>query len=144
MRIFYSLLVCGLSGVFYSTLVHAGIVTAKSTLPRGTIIQADDLDVVASKDENTEDILSVYVGKELKRTVSSGYKLNPAYVGKPVTVRRNSRVNMVYKMGALEISAWGRALEEGGIGDIITVMNLESRQKVQGMISETGTIRVGL
>lgn len=130
--------------VFSADFALAGTVTAKTTLQRGTIIEADDLHVKISAGETAEDVLSAYVGKELKRSVAVGYKINPAYVGKPVTVRRNSRVTMIYRAGALEISAWGRALDEGGVGDIITIMNLESRKKVQGRISKSGSVEVGL
>ena len=88
--------------------------------------------------------MSDYVGKELKRSITKGYKLNPAYVGNPVVVRRNSRVNMIYRVGAMELSAWGRALDEGGAGDIISIMNLDSRKRVQGRVLESGRVEVGL
>ena len=139
----YGFAVCAVLGLMAAIPAMAGTVLAKSTLQRGSIIQAGDLKVEASAGQNPDEMLNAYVGKELKRTVAAGYRLNPAYVGKPVTVRRNARVSMMYKAGALEITAWGRALEEGGVGDVITIMNLGSRQKVQGRIMASGTVEVG-
>ena len=120
----------------------AAIVTANTTLQRGVVIQAEDLTIKTAEGENREVILGTYLGKELKRTVYAGYKINPGYVGNPVLVKRNSRVNMIYRFGRLEINAWGRALDEGGAGDTISIMNLESRKRIQGKILPSGIIEV--
>lgn len=122
---------------------YAASVTANVNLPRGSIIKQKDIDIKTASGESRDDVVSSYVGKELKRTIPKGYKLNPAYVGNPILVRRNARVNMIYRIGAMELSAWGRALGEGGTGDIISVMNLDSRKRVQGRILESGRIEVG-
>lgn len=122
----------------------AATVTANVNLPRGTVIQAEDITIKPRANENHDDILQSYLGMELKRSVYEGYKLNPSYVGKPVIVRRNARVNMIYKSGILEISAWGRAMEAGGEGDVISIMNLDSRKRVQGRILPSGAVEVGL
>lgn len=129
--------------VFFIALpAYGATVTASVTLPRGTVLSETDIIVETADDKTRADILTKYVGKELKRTVYEGYRLNPAYVGKPVLVKRNSRVSMIYRMGSMEITAWGRALEEGGAGDVINIMNLQSRKKVMGQITEAGTIKV--
>lgn len=122
--------------------VNAASVTANETLKRGSIITAADINIKPAEGEVREDIMRSYLGKELKRTIYAGYKINPAYVGEPIVVKRNERVNMVYRFGNMEISAWGRALDEGSTDDIITIMNLESRKKVQGRILASGIIEV--
>lgn len=124
-------------------LASAANVTANVNLPRGTIIAQHDIDIKTSSGEVRSEVASAYIGKEVKRSIPKGYKLNPAYVGNPIVVRRNARVNMIYRFGALELSAWGRALDEGGTGDTIRVMNLDSRKRVQGRILESGRIEVG-
>lgn len=123
---------------------YGASVTANANLQRGSVIQAGDITVKTRAGESREDVLETYVGMELKRSVYEGYKLNPAYVGKPILVKRNSRVSMIYKAGPLQISAWGRALDEGGVGDVISIMNLDSRKRVQGRILESGSVEVGL
>jgi len=86
--------------------------------------------------------LQSFVGMELKRAVYAGHKINMGFVGAPILVRRNSRVKMIYRLGRLEINAWGRALDEGGAGDVISIMNLESRKRIQGKILPSGIIEV--
>ena len=120
----------------------AGTVTANSTLKRGDVLQARDLTIVVKDGEHRDDLLVDYVGKQVKRTIYAGHVLKPDFVGAPILVKRNSRVNMVYRFGRLEINAWGRALDEGSEGDMIDIMNLESRQRIQGIILASGLIEV--
>ena len=133
-----------LVGALTPLSASAASVTAKANLQRGSILNSDDIHIKVQAGESREEVMSAYVGKELKRSIAKGYKLAPGYVGNPVVVRRNSRVSMIYRAGGLEISAWGRALDEGGAGDIISIMNLDSRKRVQGRILESGSVEVGL
>ena len=128
--------------LFLASPAFAGPVTANQTLQRGDIIQPEDISIETDSGERVEDIMDDYVGMELKRTVYAGKKINAAHVGPPIIVKRNSRVSMIYRFGRLEINAWGRALDEGGEGDVITIMNLESRKRIQGTILPTGIIEV--
>lgn len=117
-------------------------VIATSTLKRGTIIKASDITLVSSQNQQDLARLDDFIGKELKRTVYEGKSIQNHQIGAPVLIRRNSRVSMTYTFGLLEISAWGRALNEGGEGEVINIMNLESRKKVTGVILPSGKIRV--
>lgn len=117
-------------------------VTANITLQRGHIIESGDIAVSSASTAPKHEVLGTYIGQQMRRTVYAGAKLNQSHIYKPVLVRRNTRVNMMYRIGRLEISAVGRAMDEGGDGDIITVMNLESKRRVQGLIRPDGSIEV--
>ena len=129
---------------FAALPAFAGEVLAKSTLVRGAIITSADIEVETSHGEDKNTVLAKFVGKQVKRTIYAGQKLNPNFVGAPILVRRNSRVTMVYKFGMLEISAFGRALDEGGAGDVISILNLDSRNRVSGVVNEAGIVEVNL
>jgi len=129
---------------FFPVPAFAATVTANDNLQRGTILRLEDLTVKTATGENRDDVLRAFIGMELKRSVYAGHKLNSAFVGTPIIVRRNSRVKMIYRLGRMEINAWGRALDEGGVGEVINVMNLESRKRIQGTILESGIIEVHL
>ena len=94
--------------------------------------------------EDSQQLHAKFVGKQVKRTIYSGQVINAGFVGAPILVRRNSRVTMIYKNGVLEISVFGRALDEGGAGDIVTVMNLNSRKRVSGIVRDSGIVEVQL
>lgn len=123
-----------------SSAALAVTVTANSTLPRGTQLSESDLTVKTTGSALRSDVLANYVGKELSRTVYNGTPIRRSDVKEPVLVKRNSQVSMVYRVGRLEITASGRAIQEGALGDRITVINSDSRKKVDGVV--TGRDRV--
>lgn len=120
----------------------ANNVTANTTLTRGTMIVSSDLSVETEDETERQALLSQYVGMSVIRTISSGSEIKPKDVAAPVQVKRNSTVKMIYRMGRLEISATGRALGEGRMGDIITVMNTDSRKRVEGRVTGMGIVEM--
>ncbi len=125
-----------------SMSAFANTVTAKTTLKRGSQISLQDIEIETNTVAEYERLASRYVGKAVLRTIRGGMTLEDRDVGEPIQVRRNSRVKMVYRMGRLEISATGRALDQGSMGDIISVMNLDSRKRVEGRVTGQGTVEM--
>ena len=95
--------------LFAASPAYAANVTANETLPRGRIISASDINIQPSEGEDRADILQSYLGKELKRTVYAGHKLSPNYVGNPILVKRNARVDLVIWKLAHGGARWMRA-----------------------------------
>jgi len=131
-----------ISALCLSAYSSAVTVTASSTLKRGSQLSASDLVIKDAGGVAKADILAEYVGKELARTIYNGSPIRQNDVKEPVMVRRNSRVNMIYRLGRLEITATGRALQEGALGDMVTVINLDSRKKVDGVVTARGTVEM--
>jgi flagella basal body P-ring formation protein FlgA len=120
----------------------AATVTANSTLSRGTMISSGDISVDVDGAEASQDVLAQYVGKELIRTIYTGTEIRERDVQEPVLVKRNSPVTMIYRVGRLEISTNGRALSEGAMGEIVRVMNMDSRQAVEGRVTALGVVEM--
>ena len=125
-----------------ATTAFASSVIAKSTMKRGSQITADDIKIHSDNDREYEALASQYVGMSVVRTISSGAVMRPRDVAEPVQVRRNSQVKMIYRMGRMEITATGRALGEGRLGEIISVMNIDSRKRVEGRVTGMGTVEM--
>lgn len=136
-KIFSLILLLGFSNI---GTANAADVTANVTLQRGHIIERSDIDV--SSEAASESLVRDYVGQEMQRTVYAGARLSLSHVDKPTLVKRNEQINMIYRVGRLEMTASGRALGEGGDGDIISVMNLDSKRRVQGLIRADGSVEV--
>lgn len=83
------------------------------------------------------------LGREARVALYAGRPIRAGDLGAPAIVDRNQRVALVYTSGGLAITAEGRALGRGGIGDDIRVMNLSSRSTVKGRIGPDGVVRVG-
>lgn len=114
-----------------------------SSLVASEVIRAGDL--VTPANASVDDIAAAsadtqLIGREAKRTI---------YAGQPVTldntrparlVTRNQIVTVKYIKGGLEISTTGRAMGEASLNEPVTVLNLQSRQMVQGIVQESGWV----
>lgn len=137
-----SLALLSTSLLFVSFNVSAAEVTASVLLRKGTIISDADVDIKLEDHEDFSVIRSAYIGQELRRTIYAGHKISHAYIGPPVVVKRNGNVTMVYIYGSMKLTAKGRALNGGAVGDTITVMNTGSRKKVYGIITGPEMVEV--
>lgn len=80
------------------------------------------------------------IGREVKRTVYIGQPITPDNTRAPRLVKRNQIVTVKYISGALEISTTGRAMSEAGQDEPVTVLNLQSRQMVHGIVQKDGWV----
>ncbi|NHK26325.1 flagellar basal body P-ring formation protein FlgA [Parvularcula flava] len=113
----------------------AADVMAVTTLERGRILSVSDIDIYPAAGEDPYMVHQAYVGKQLKRTVYAGSEISPMHLQEPVLVQRNAMVTMTYKFGTLTIVTSGRALGNGSTGELVDVMNLESRKTVRALVT---------
>lgn len=113
---------------------EAGEVTAKMTLRRGTLLNDTNVSLAQDAGETIADLRKNFIGRELNRTIYAGHTIDIAYVRAPTLIKRNAQINMVYTYGALQLTAKGKALQTGGEGDLISVMNLSSRKKISATV----------
>jgi len=142
MKTLSKLVILTVSASLLSTSAFAANVVAKTDMKRGTEISLSDLDIQVEQKEEYHLLASQFVGKAVRRTIRSGAVIKGRDVMEPIQVNRNSRVKMVYRVGRLEITATGRALDQGSMGDIISVMNLDSRKRVDGRVTGFGTVEM--
>ena len=82
------------------------------------------------------------IGQEAKVNLYAGRVIRASEIGAPAILERNQLVIMVYNIGLLSISAEGRVLDRAGVGELVRVMNLDSRLTVNGRVLFDGTIEV--
>lgn len=82
------------------------------------------------------------IGLSPRRMMSAGRLIRAGSVGAPIVVRRNRPVTLVYEDGPLMLAAGGRALQDGGVGDLVRVMNIASSAVVTGTITGPETVAV--
>ena len=120
----------------------ADTVTPTRTLRPGTIISASDLTVRDGLLPGMFDRVSDIVGQEARVALYAGRPIPFEAIGPPAIVNRNEIVPLYFDGGGLSITTEGRALERGGIGDRVRVMNLSSRATLFGFVQEDGSIKV--
>ncbi|MFO1185561.1 MAG: flagellar basal body P-ring formation chaperone FlgA [Bauldia sp.] len=122
------------------------VVTATRTLARGEIVGDGDVtltrlparQVVAGAAGAAADI----VGLSARRALQAGQPLVAGDFAPPILVNRGDMVHIVYRSGALSLSADGRALASGAKGSTISIMNLSSNRVIDGVVTASGTVEV--
>lgn len=112
----------------------------------GEIIEASDLTTIRlSLDRAGAGFIASadsLIGQSPRRQLSAGRLVQVGSVGAPIVVQRNRPVTLVYEDGALLLAARGRALQEGGVGDTVRVMNIASSTVVTGTVTGAETVSV--
>ena len=113
--------------------------TANDLLRTGDIITSEN---VSPEGDVWQDEHAVLLGREVRRTVYAGQQIRPQDTQSPRLVKRNQIVTLKYIRGGLEISLTGRAMGEAGLDESVPVLNLQSRQIVEGTVQAGGWIWV--
>ncbi|MEM6933306.1 MAG: flagellar basal body P-ring formation chaperone FlgA [Pseudomonadota bacterium] len=119
-----------------------GTLVAARMLPLGTVLSIDD--VAVSKDIKTGALMKSAdaIGRETRRTIFAGRPILRGDLRDVSLVRRNDIIELRYAQGNLTIRTDGRALDRGSAGETVSVMNLDSRLVVRGIVSGPGRVEV--
>jgi flagellar basal body P-ring formation protein FlgA len=122
------------------------VVCASRTLKKGEVIRDQDLNSVRKNVSNLpDDILTSTqkaIGKAVKHGVREGSSLKAWMLENPPVVDRGKIVTIVAESSCLKITTPGKALMEGGKGDLIAVQNLMSKKKIHAKILDDSTVSV--
>lgn len=134
-RLVFALLILGSASV-------ADVVTPTRTLRPGTLITAADLVVKDADQGGMFDRIDDVVGQEARVALYAGRPIPFDAIGPPALINRNEIVALHFQTAGLSITTEGRALERGGIGDRVRIMNLSSRATLFGFVQPDGSIKV--
>lgn len=119
---------------------------AAQDLKAGQIITADNILMKRVAQENSRTTVSLkkedLIGKELKKQLRSGQTLTANDVRSQVMVAKGKIVTLTFTKGGIMLSAQGKALESGGLGDTVRVMNSQSKSVVQGTVTGPETVSI--
>jgi flagella basal body P-ring formation protein FlgA len=122
--------------------VAAEVIVPIRTIPAQTVIAPGDVavsDLVVPGAIMDPDAV---IGMETRVALYPGRPIVAADLALPATVERNAVLPLVYASAGLLITTEGRALDRAGPGDVIRVMNLESRTTVTARIGADGAAYV--
>lgn len=88
------------------------------------------------------DRLDDLIGQSPRRPLAAGMPIRNADIGKPEAIAKNAMVTMTAQTLGMTITTTGRAMEAGSLGDVIPVMNLQSKKTVQATVTGTGQVQV--
>lgn len=82
------------------------------------------------------------VGLAVRRPLRAGHALRHADVMKPRLVQRDDTVTLVYQVPSILLTVRGKAVEGGAEGDVVGVLNLQSKRTVHGTVIGPGRVAV--
>src|SRR6202035_3025352 len=84
------------------------------------------------------------VGMQARRQLRAGQTLKTADLAKPDLVTRDQTVTLVYESTGLYLTIRGKALEGGTEGDVVSVLNLQSKRTVSGVVIGRGQVAISV
>ena len=129
--------------LFCATPAFADILVPTRTIRSHTIISPSDITLKSGDLAGTLAFADQAVGLETRVVLYAGRPIRPRDLGAPALIERNQIVVLVYQRGGLRISTDARSLARGGVGDVVRVMNLNSRTTVSGRVAADGSVVVG-
>jgi flagella basal body P-ring formation protein FlgA len=82
------------------------------------------------------------VGLAARRALRAGHVLRPSDLMRPDVVQRNDPVLLIYQAPGIVLTLRGKALDSGAEGDVVSVLNPQSKRAVQGVVSGPGQVIV--
>jgi flagella basal body P-ring formation protein FlgA len=84
------------------------------------------------------------VGMQMRRQIRVGQALKVADLAKPDLVQRDENVTLIYETAGLYLTIRGKAAEAGTEGDVINVLNLQSKRTVSGVVIGRGQVAISV
>jgi flagella basal body P-ring formation protein FlgA len=84
------------------------------------------------------------VGMQARRQLRANQALRVADLTKPDLVQRDQNVTLIYETAGLYLTVRGKALDSGTEGDVVNVMNLQSKRTVSGTVTGRGQVSIAV
>ena len=126
--------------------VTVEVVTLLRPIDRGGVIK--EADVLVERHPRagvTRDVITdseQVIGYAARNALQAGRPLRTADLMKPELVQRNETVTLVYEVPGIVLTVRGKAIEGGADGDVISVLNEQSKRTVQGVVVGPGRVVV--
>ena len=122
------------------------VVTLTRALARGDVVGRDDVvidrlprrQVGGVRPADPEQI----VGLAARRALRPGQPVAPGDFSRPVIVARGDTVTLVYETASLTVTSRGQATESGALGDVVGVLNPQSKRTVHATVAGPGKVVV--
>lgn len=120
------------------------VVVPAHDIPRGQTIAENDLTyaTIPGNALMAGVVTSIMAAKDMeaRRMLHAGEAFRAEDVRHPIVVTRGETVTMLFEAPGVELTATGRAMSEGGVGDTVMVQNPASFRMINGVISAPGTV----
>ena len=82
------------------------------------------------------------IGMQARKQLRAGQAIRASELSKPDLVQRDQAVTLIYETAGLYLTVRGKAIEAGTEGDVVNVLNLQSKRTVSGTVVGRGQVAV--
>ncbi len=104
----------------------------------GHIVRERDLEWITVRasalDRNVLVEEQLIVGQAVRRPLPEGRPIRTGDVEPPLLVQRKGMVTITLETPRMKLTAQGRALEDGALGDVVRVENIQSRRTIEATV----------
>jgi flagellar basal body P-ring formation protein FlgA len=122
------------------------VVTVARPIDRGEILKSADVLIERRpRSQLARDIITdreLAVGFAARNSLRPDRPIHTADLTKPPLIQRNETVMLVYQVPGITLSVRGKASEPGAEGDVISVLNEQSKRTVQGVVVAPGRVLI--
>jgi flagella basal body P-ring formation protein FlgA len=124
------------------------VVAASKQLAKGRVIREEDLILIpmprGSKESADRCFTEVQdlIGKELKRSMSTQQVVLRQDAGSPTLIHSGDAIKLEVIAGSLVVETNGKAIESGGLDDLIHVESLDSRKRLLARVTGERVVEV--
>ncbi|MDQ1273357.1 MAG: flagellar basal body P-ring formation protein FlgA [Planctomycetota bacterium] len=132
--------------VFFNIRVYEDIVTSNRKIDRNSILTLDNL--VINRVETTklagltfaniEDLL----GKRAIRALSPNTPITAEIVDNPPAIKKGDFIKIFVQTGNLHVVTKGVAKEDGYLGKIIRIKNIDSNKELYGKVEDSSSVKI--
>ena len=127
-----------------TTASSVRIVFTKQNIPKGKVIQQEDLEMKWASSRSTYGAylkVENIVGYKAKRNIMRNSIIKAQHLTPMNAVNKNDTIIITSGSSGLRISTYGQALANGKLGDMILVRNLSSNKEFKAIITASKKVR---
>ena len=122
------------------------VVVTRKPLGRFKPITADDIEVrtldLANLPANVLSDPAAAIGKRTKRAIGSQMPLRADHIELPPLVKRGDLVVIIAESESMKITTLGQVKKKGRLGELIPVVNLDSKKILHARVLDANTVKV--
>lgn len=124
----------------------AEVVVLAHAVDRGTVLRDADIEIErrprAEVGREAVTDRDRVVGFAARDNLQAGRIVRSADLMRPEIVQRNEMVTLVYEMPGIMLTVRGKATEGGAQGDVISIVNEQTKRVLQGVVVAPGRVAV--
>lgn len=130
----------------FEVKLYQQVVVAARAIAKGEVLGIDNLrlerlDVGRLTTGYYTDINDI-AGLLSRRDLKPGTAFSKYLIEKPIVVKRGSAVTIIARTGGIEVTAFGKALQDGYEGQMIRVQNINSQKYMAAKVTGPGTVEI--